>query len=247
MTASGSDSKKSKKKGKHKSEGTKTMKKSLPTSRFGKGRPDTNQRLEQQSSSPIKPLQSAINAQRKCFQDAAGATILGTLVLDALWEEIKRTKYCRAEEIDEILDAYFRPDLIVQDQTDTVIINSLQEYKQKMMNDLVYACLYQDVSFEPTQEATTEPGIFDDFAWIGNRIVQDSKLSQPTTTQEIYLIELLGAAGSFLYTGKGGSGKSSKSKDSPFFYSYHGKGGSSKYGQHQCHRPQIYGIVMFDL
>eukprot|EP00977_Amphora_coffeiformis_P007321 scaffold1586_cov158-Amphora_coffeaeformis.AAC.10 len=239
-----SSSKKSKQKGKRQSETWKSMKKtpSLTTSsRLGYGRPDPSQRLEQSSST--------VNREPKCFQDAAGATMLGTLVLDALWEEIKRTKHCRPNEIAEILDAYFRSDLIVQDQNGMITINSLQEYKQQMVDDIVYSCLYQDVSFTPTQDATTEPGIFDDFAWTGNRIVQDSEQqSQPTIRQEIYLIELLGAAGSFLYTGKGKSGKGSSkdSNDSPFFYSYHGKGGSNKYKQHQCHRPQIYGIVIFN-
>ena len=211
------------------------------------GRSNIN-RLEQ--SKP--PPQSTVDDQpTQCFADAAGATVLGTLVLDALWEEIKRAKDCRAAEIELVLDAYFRPDLVVQDSTDAVLSNSLAEYKQQRLGDrgtpgsLVYACAFhQDVSFVPTQEATTEPGIFDDFAWIGNRIVLDSSSSLSTTRQEIYLIELLGAAGSFLYAGN--RNKSSKSQgDFPFFYSYHGKK-PNKYAKHQCHRPQIYGIVVFD-
>ena len=229
----------------------------LPRYVYGTATDSRPQRLEK-SSTTVKPLQPTIDIEPKCFQDATGATLLGTLILDAMWEEIKRTKHCHAEEIKQIWDAYFRQDLIVQDQTDAIIINSLEEYKQEMMEETIFACLYQDVSFEPTQEATTEPGIFDDFAWTGNRSIQDpssATMSQSTTRKEIYLIELLGASGSFVYTGKEGgskkgssssSSRKSKSNGSPFFYSYHGKGGSGKYGrEHQCHRPQIYGIVIF--
>lgn len=204
----------------------------------------TSHREGAKLQSTISPMaQNAWPGTPKCFDDAEDATNLGSLVLESFWYEIQRTK-CKPDRIEEVYDAYFREDLLVNDHNGNVIASNLQEYKEYSIGDaftpgtVAYICYNrQKVSFNPTQEAVTEPGIHDDFVWIGNQVID---CSVPIIQERWFLIELLGASGSFLYNGKGKSTQDEK----PWFYEYHTKG--SKDSSQHCHRPQIYGIVIID-
>ena len=190
-------------------------------------------------------LQSTWEGTPKCFDDADDATELGTLVLDSFWYEIRQTN-CQPHNIAAVYDAYFRPDLVVNDQRGNVIAEDLEEYKTLSIGDVstpgsaAYTCRYRRVSYAPTRPAVTEQGIYDDFVWVGNQITHSVI---PIIQEQWYLIEMLGASGSFLYNGAGKGGKSGQGS---WFYEYHQQGkGSQKVSPH-CHRPQIYGIVIFE-
>lgn len=185
--------------------------------------------------------QSTLPGTPKCFDDAEDATKLGTLVLDSVWYEIHKTD-CKPHQIAKVYDAYFRPDMLVNDRLGNIIADGLEEWKEYSIGhnmkpgSVAYICENQDLTFTPTKPAVTEPGIYDDFVWMGNEVVTGIS---PRITERWYFIELLGASGSFIYNGKGKSGKGSKKS---WAYEYHdGKGNSP-----HCHKPQIYGIVIFE-
>ena len=199
--------------------------------------------------STLKPWQnqfeSPLSETPKCFDDAEDATELGTLVLDSFWYEIQKTN-CKPKQIAKVYDAYFRSDMVVNDRFGNIIADGLEEWKQYSIGhnmkqgSMSYICENQDLSFTPTKPAVTEPGIYDDFVWMGNEVISGVS---PIIKERWYFIELLGASGSFIYDGKGkGSGKGSQA----WAYEYHdGKGKYNDNSPH-CHRPQIYGIVIFE-
>jgi hypothetical protein len=110
------------------------------------------------------------------------------------------------------------------------VSTTLEEYKATSIGDgtqpntATYICEYQKIRFKETQPAFTEPGIFDDFVWIGNQIICDD-VQDISIQVRNYFIEFAHVPTQPLHVSK-------KTKAAT-------KGGKA------CRRPQIYTIVEF--
>ena len=189
---------------------------------------------QQQQQQQYQPITNTGLYTKRCFADAASAAALGTLVLQALWSELVQTE-CNVAQMAAVYDQYFREDVLVQDISGAILANGLEEWKAMSLginsdnannNDenhnvnWAYACEYQKLQFEATEDAFTEPEVFNDFVWIGNELVTDSSwsdlkqkgdaLSQQQQRPRQYFIEMIGKSGSFLYGGSDSSSSSSK-------------------------------------
>lgn len=183
------------------------------------------------------------DSELRCFNDAEEATRLGTKILQAFWHDILDTD-CIPKKIARVYDIYFRDDLLVQDRSGNVISDDLEQYKEDSIGDgtepgtITYICEYQKLRFKATEDAFIEPGVFDEFVWIGNQIICDDALGE-VQQQRQFFIELFGSSGSLSYHRK--RQKYSKAKSGSWFYGYNGNGYTKA-----CHRPQIYTIVILD-
>ena len=129
----------------------------------------------------------------RCFENSEDATKLGTSILESFWEAILDTN-CSPNEIGEVYDIYFRHNVHVQDKNGIVLTRSLEELKQteigqrNLPGSVAHTCARKRVLFRASEPAVVAAQVFDDFVWIGERIVQEK--NKPDVRQDRqYMIE----------------------------------------------------------